>query len=140
MMSFWWMADRQSPPCSRMRSGKPGRVGLEFQVRPLQIDDLGQVVERQQTFGQEDLRVVHIQGIGNELEQGRRCRVLYFQTDHRSAPAAFQGAFEQAHQIFGLLLDFQVTVPDDPEGAFAADLVAREQPVDETDRQPVRSQ
>ena len=38
---------------------------------------------------------------------------------------------EQPHQIFGLFLDFDVGVADDPEGALPLHGVAGEQPADE---------
>jgi hypothetical protein len=40
-MSFSRMAAKQSPPWSRMRSGKRGLERLELQVRPVRRDQLG---------------------------------------------------------------------------------------------------
>ena len=48
-----------------------------------------------------------------------------------AAPAAFQRAFEREHEILGFLLDLDVAVAQQPEGALALDLEAGEQLVDE---------
>ena len=53
------------------------------------------------------------------------------ETDHRAAPPPLQRALEQAHQVFGLFLDFDVAVADDAEAAVPCDLVAGEQLADE---------
>ena len=60
-------------------------------------------------------------------------RGLDLEPDHRAAPAPLQRALEQAHQILGLFLDFDVAVADDAEAALRLDLVAGEQLADEGD-------
>jgi hypothetical protein len=48
MMSLARIAAKQSPPKSRMRSGKRGIVGRELQVRPVVDDQLLDVAEAEQ--------------------------------------------------------------------------------------------
>ena len=54
-------------------------------------------------------------------------RRLDLQPDDRAAPAPLQRAFEEPHQILGLLLDFDVAVADDAEAALPDDLEAGKQ-------------
>ncbi len=55
---------------------------------------------------------------------------LELQPDDAAAPAALDRGAEVADEIFGLLLDLDVAVADDPEGAAAKNLVFREKIVD----------
>ena len=50
-----------------------------------------------------------------------------FEPDHPAAAAALDRGAEEADQILGLLLDLDVAVADDPEGAAAEQLVAGEE-------------
>ena len=52
---------------------------------------------------------------------------LELQPDHPAAAAALDRAAEEADQILGLLLDLDVAVADDPEGAAAEQFVAGEE-------------
>ncbi len=71
--------------------------------------------------------VGHIQLVGNEAANARRAIGIHFHADHRAAAAALQGAFEHAHKVFGLFLDFDIAVPDDAEQALPQHVVAGEQ-------------
>ena len=44
-------------------------------------------------------------------------RGVDFEPDHRSAPAPLQRRLEEAHEVFGLFLDFEIAVADDAEQA-----------------------
>ena len=56
-----------------------------------------------------------------------RHRRVDLEPDHRAAPAALEHGLELAHEVFGLFLDFDVGVADDPESALPLHGVAREQ-------------
>ena len=60
-----------------------------------------------------------------------RHRGFDLEADHRAAAAALQRGLEQAHQVFGLFLDFEFGVADDAERALPLDGVAGKQPADE---------
>ena len=117
-MSFSRMAAKQSPPCSRMRSGKRGDVGLELQVVARHRDDLRQIVQRQHAVERPRCGCRrHAELAGDEVAQRLRHRRIELEADHRAAPAPLQRALEEAHQVLGLFLDLDVAVADDAEGA-----------------------
>ena len=68
---------------------------------------------------------------GDEGAQPLRHAGVDLEPDDRAAPPPLQRALEQAHQVFGLFLDFDVAVADDPEAAVAGHLVAGKELADE---------
>ena len=53
---------------------------------------------------------------------------LDLEPDHAASATPLQRRLEQAHQVFGLLLDLEIAVADDAEHALALDRIARKQP------------
>ncbi len=109
-------------------------VGYEFQIRPIKIHDLLEIVERQDTVDQKYLVVRHCKGALHEAAQLRRCRRLDFESDHRTAPPALKHGLKQPHQIFRFFLDFNIRIADHAECALALHRVTREQAADEQPR------
>ena len=70
----------------------------------------------------------HVELVGDEVAQVRRTGGVDLHADHRAAAAALERAFEQAHQVFRLFLDFDVAVADDAEQALAQHIVAGKEP------------
>ena len=99
--------------------GKARIIGREFQVGTRQSDDFRQVLERQHAFERDDLLRLDVQFLGDEGAHFRRHVGVGLQTDHRTAPAALERRLEQPDQVFGLFLDFEIAVADDPEQALA---------------------
>ena len=118
MMSFGRIAAKQSLPCSRMRSGKAGIVGLELEVRPVERHQLRHLVQRQHAFqDRRSGRTVASSSSATKLGEIVRHRRLHFQANDAATPAALQRRLVEADQILRLLLDLDVGIPDDPEGA-----------------------
>ena len=134
------MAAKQSPPWSRMRSGKARIVGHEFEVGPVERDELRQLVERQHAVDEEDLVVGDTRArCCTKRRSAVRHRGIDLEPDHRAAAAALERGLEQAHQVFGFFLDFDVAVADDAEGALPLHGIAGEQLADEQARSPARA-
>ena len=55
-------------------------------------------------------------------------RRLDLEPDDAAAPALLQRRLEEAHEILGLFLDFEVAVADDAEGALPLHVVAGKEP------------
>ena len=127
------LADRREAVAALIADalGKARIVGHEFQVRPVDRDELRQLVERQHAVDQEHLVVRDAERALHEGAQLRRHRGIDLEPDHRAAAAALQRGLEQPHQILGLFLDFDVGVADDAEAALPLHGVAGEQPADE---------
>ncbi len=114
-------------------------VRFEFQLRPIEADDLGQFVQRQHAVEYEHLFRQDV-----ELSRDKRAQLIggqavEFEPDHRSETAALQRALEQEDQILRLLLDFEVAVANDseqpaPSNAIAGKQILREQPDDVFER------
>ena len=111
--------------------GEARIVGHEFEVGPVDGDELRQLAERQHAVDQEHLVVGDRERALHEAAQLRRHRRLDFEPDHRAAAAALEHGLEQADQVLGLFLDFDVGIADDAERALPLDRVAREQPRNE---------
>ncbi len=111
--------------------GEARIVGLELEVRPVDADELAELVERQHAVDQEDLVVAHAELAGDEVAQLLRHGGVDLETDDLAEAPALQRGLELAHQVLGLFLDFEVAVADDAETALPLHLVAREQPADE---------
>ena len=131
------MAAKQSPPLLLHPLGKPGRVGRELQLRPVDRDELRQVVERQHAFDEHDARGHDVDVAGHEGAQGFRHAGLDLEPDDRAAAAALERALVEPDEILGLLLDLDVAVANDAEGALPEHFVSGKQEPDEGDDQPV---
>ena len=106
-------------------------VGHEFEVRPVETHQLGELVERQHAIDQENLVVGARERLLHEPAQLHRHGRLELEPDHRSAPSALEDRLELAHQIFRFFLDLDLRIADDAEGALSLHCVAGEQPGDE---------
>src|SRR5262249_50829566 len=101
-------------------------VRHEFEIRTIQTHELRQFVERQHTVNQENLVVGASKRPLYESAQLHRHGRFELEADDRSAPSALEEGFELAHQIFGLLLDLDLGIANDAEGALPLDHIARE--------------
>src|SRR5262245_57311194 len=98
----------------------------EFEIRTIQTHELRQFVERQHAVNQENLVVRASQRPLYESTQFHRHGRFELEADDRSAPSALEDRLELAHQIFGLLLDLDLGIANDAEGALPLDHIARE--------------
>ena len=69
----------------------------------------------------------HMEFLHDQGLQLRWCGGGDLEPDHLSPPAALQGGFKLAHQIFGLVLYLQIAVAQHAEGAMAAIRIAGEE-------------
>ena len=118
-MSFCRMAAKQSPPKSRMRSGKRGVVGREHQVRPLVHDELPGVGEAEQAVEAEDVLGRRRAPCARSPAGRPTCRVDR-QADDAAAPAALERALEGPDEVLRLFLDLHLAVADDAEEPWPA--------------------
>ena len=127
------LADRREAIAAMLADalGKARIVGRELQVVARHRDDLGNLVERQRPGQHADAVGRDAELAGDELAQFVRHLAVELDADHRTAAAALQRRLEEAHEILGFFLDFDIAVADEAERAGALDLVAREQLADE---------
>ena len=134
-MSFSRMAAKQSPPWSRMRSGKRGSNGGNFRSGTVGRDQLRQLGQAQHAVDQDHVLRLGLQALDDEVAQIVGHRGLDLDPHHRAQAALLQPRLELAHQVFGLFLDLDVAVADQAEQALALDLAAGEQLVEEQDQE-----
>ena len=103
----------------------------EFEIGPVEPGELRELVHGEHAVDQEHLVVGGRQRVLHEAAQLLRHLGVDLEPDHRPAAAALQRGLEQADEVFGLFLDFELGVADDAEGALAVEIVAGEQAVDE---------
>ena len=131
-MSFSRMAAKQSPPWSRMRSGKRGSKGLNFRSGRSAGISCVELVQAQHAVDQDDVLRLGVQAArAMKLAQVLGHRGLDLDAHHRAQAALLQPRLELAHQVLGLFLDLHVAVADQAEHALALDLAAGEQLVEE---------
>ena len=111
--------------------GEARRIGRKLQLRPVDGDELGEIVERQDAVDEEDLVRRDAEGLGDELAELLGHRRLDLEADHRAAAAALQRALEEADEILGLFLELDVRIADRPEGALPFHRIAGEEPCGE---------
>ena len=119
--------------------GKARIVRRKLQFRPVDRHKLRQFVQRQHPVDRHDAGGNDIDVAGNEGAQRLRHGGLDFQPDDRTAAAPLDRGFIKADEIFRLLLDLDVAVADDPEGALAEHLIARKKQAYEGDNQTVEA-
>jgi hypothetical protein len=123
--------------------GETRAVWLEFEVGAVAVNQRRQRGDANEAVNLGDDRLVpHHLFAQNGGQVGGHVGV-HFEQDHAPAPPPPDRGAEQAHQILGLFLDFNVAVADDAEGALRAYGEAREQNVAEHfdhrfDRHPLR--
>ena len=93
--------------------GEARIVGLELQVRAVDPDDLGQLVQREHALHQEDRVRGDLQLVRHEAAQILRHPGLDLEADHDAAAALLQGGLEVEDEILGLLLDLEVGIAHD---------------------------
>ncbi len=108
-----------------------GIVGLEFQVVARGAHDFRDSVEREKTGQNRDAIIRHTEFMHHELPQRLRHFTVGLDADDGTAAAAFQRAFKEAHQIFGLFLHLDIAIADDAERAGTANGIAGIEPVNE---------
>jgi len=101
-------------------------VRRKFQLRTFIEDQLRRVGISHHAIATHHAGIVGTKLARHEMTQLFRAFAIDFKPHHRSPAAAFQGAFEIAHQVFGLFLDFDVAVAQHPEHPPALKLVTRE--------------
>ena len=112
-------------------AGIARRVGLEFQIRAVEIGDLAHLVECKHAVHGEHAVVGNCERALHEAPQFDRHSRLDVEPDHRTAPPPFERGFEQPHQVFGFFENFDFGVAGDAERAEAFYGVTREQLGDE---------
>src|SRR5262245_5494732 len=103
----------------------------KFEIGPIELRKLIEVVEREKTIDPEDLVVGDCQRALHETAQLWRHCSAELEPDHRSAPALFQRRFKQPHEVFGLFFDFNLGVADGAECSLPFCRVAWKESADE---------
>jgi hypothetical protein len=101
-------------------------VRRKFQLGSLVEDQLRGVGIPDNAIATHHAGIIGTKFTRHEMTQLFRAFAIDFKPHHRSPAAAFQGSFEIAHQVFGLFLDFDVTVAQHPEHTAALKLVTGE--------------
>ena len=107
--------------------GEARREGREFEVGPVLLDQRGEVGDAEEAGRFGDQGVAGVEALADQGLELVRDVGLELQPDDPAAPPALDRAAEVADQVLGLLLDLDVAVADDPEGAAAEQFVAREE-------------
>ena len=136
-MSFSRIAAKQSPLWSRMRSGKRARTA-ELEVRPVGRDELGQLVQAEETIHHDDVFRIGVQALRDERPKLLGRGSLKLDADHRAQPTLLQPRLEFSDQVFRLFLDLDVGVADQAENAMRLDLAAGEQVIEEERHQALQ--
>ena len=117
-MSFWRMAAKQSPPKSRMRSGKRGVEGRELQVAAGRRRSACWQSARPEQAVEQRTRPPARRSSSSTMKAqqilGHR-RHSTFRRMTVPRRRRFSARLEQAHQILGLFLDLDVAVADHAE-------------------------
>ncbi len=97
--------------------GKARDIGLELQIRALFDDELPGVADAQQMIDQHQFGALQFLFVGDEAAQILGHRGAAFHMDDRAAAPALEQGFEQAHEVFGFFLDFDVAVAQHAQAA-----------------------
>ncbi len=106
------------------------RVGREFEVGPIDLDQLAKVGDADEPGAFRDQRGIRGEALADHRFQVGRRVGGELEPDDPPAAAALDRAAEVADQILGLLLHLDVAVADQPERAGADLLEAREKLVE----------
>ena len=126
-MSFSLIAAKQSPPCSRMRSGKRGLNGGNLRSGRSSSTSCDEVGHAEEAAGFGDDRGGCVEPFLDFVDQALGHAGLELEPDDPAAPAALDRGAEIEHEILGFFLDLDVAVADDPERAAAKHLIFGEQ-------------
>ena len=126
-MSLARIAAKQSPPYSRIRSGKRGVKGGNLRSGRSSSTSSGEVGDAEEAGRFEDQGLAGVEALADQRLELVGHVLLELEADHPAAPPPLDRGAEEADQILGLLLDLDVAVADDPEGAAAEQLVAGEE-------------
>ena len=107
--------------------GEARRIGLEFEVGPVLVNDAGQVADADKSLDLGDDRLMPLDHVLQHFLDRFGDTLFDFHADHAATAAALDRAAEVADQILGLFLDFDVAVADDAEHAAVAHLIAGEE-------------
>ena len=111
--------------------GEARGVGREEQVWPVVHDQLVDVGQAEDAFVDVDFLGGGVQLVDHQLAQIGGHGGVDGEVDGHAAAAALEGGFVGADEVFGLFLELHVGVADQAEHAFAGDLVAGEDAVQE---------
>src|SRR5690606_12158398 len=106
-------------------------IGLEFQIRPLDITDLARVRQAEEALHLKDIAIRYAQLLADLALERPRHGTLDLEADHLPAPALAQRGFEFHHEVSRLVVNFDFAVTDHAEGACPHDLMARKHLVEE---------
>ena len=118
------MAAKRSPLIVAYALGIARYVGLELQVRPVDLANLGGVGEAEKALDLEGVGGGRAQPLRDLAAQRARHLLFDLEPDHLTAPPLAQRRLVFDHEVRGLVVDFDFAVADDAEGAGAGDLVA----------------
>src|SRR4030095_4909895 len=102
------------------------RVWCEFQIGPVNLDQLAEVGDADETGAFSDESRVGSKTCTNEHFQLHGCVGCEFQANDSAAAPALDGAAEVTNQVFRFLLNLDVAVADQPECAGSYPVEARE--------------
>ena len=125
-MSLALIAAKQSPPNSRMRSGKRGAKGDELQVGAVLVDDRFEVVDAEERAAFGDERVAAGQFVAQHRAERLGHARFELEPDHPAPPPPLDRVGEVADEVLGLFLDLDIAVAQHAELGGAADRVAGE--------------
>jgi len=107
--------------------GKARRIGFEFQVWPILLDDAGQVADADEPFHLDHHGLMALKHVLQHLLDRFGDALFYLHADDAAPAAALDRAAIVADQILGLFLDLDVAVADDAEHAAVAHHISGEQ-------------
>ena len=119
---------------------EPRRIRLELQVRAVFLHQLPEVGDAEDALQLDDIAGVDRKGAAHHLRQVGRRALLDHHADHLAAAAALDRRLVEAHQVLGFLLDLDVAVADDAEGALPQQVVARKEQREKTGDHPFQGQ
>ena len=120
------IAAKQSPPCSRTRSGKTRAVGREFQIGAIGFDQHCKVGDADEPGAFRNQRVASVQTVANQLLEIFGRFGIEFQANDAAAATTLDRAAEVTNEVFGLLLDLDIAVAKHAERPVAEQIETRE--------------
>ena len=111
--------------------GEPGIERREQQIVAFLGDQLAGVGKAQQAIEGKHIGGLDRKLVGKKIMEFRAGVGVYGQANDVAAPAPLDGTLEEADEIFGLFLNFDVAVPQYPEQADFAQFEGRKQAIDE---------
>ena len=98
---------------------KARRIGLELQVRAIDVHELRHGFDAEHARNDLHLRVGDRERVLHQRAQRLRHPLLDLEPDHKAAPSLLQRTLEETDEILRLFLHLDVGIADQPEGALA---------------------